>query len=664
MYKKLAPLEVDVPVANLHPTLGSTKTITHKRDLLDALRRSNPASVNTAPSIFWDVEGGLKTSNIDDSDVKQQMTIVENGVNYNVKRYNDLKVMNDRLTRELKARLDELENQKKSFEAVDAMKKAETEEGKRIEMLHKEINDVENHIRERTHYARKLDHMLGRLKRNQLKFDAHMVGMEDTMRSIQKDGTDVRLMRRGLDAGLAKAKHVYEETKARLTLARKDRDSMMEQRRVEYKNAVILQRWLIERARMKAELGVELRGDLTVEEENFLRAQIDERMEKTKNLQKAAEEGLKKLQQMEEAFTKLKQVTGVKNVEEMHEKFSNQRSNKLQLEMEVKDAEHRLATAKKAFQKQEQIFQELKSSGIESAELNRDNIKRLEELYNEARNDQKAIKADSDRIAAVLLGLHQGSQGLLQRIQPYLHLTEGGVFELTQLGEETAPWTETVDALTTAEHVLTKMMEAIAGDSAAPGPGGYDEDEDNDSTYSRDSHSVETLDEAPNFANNVRIRSKKVLRDLENEEDGTPAVVGGGGNAYTADKEEVEGLASNLTGAENAAADALLHEDIVVPGRTAVKTLASRRTQEAKRKEEMAIRRKKLMDRMMESKSSKNAGGDDSNFGLTAQFKAQKAAADRLSTTAKPPTLPDGVTLRDDPMTKTIAFLSSAPDLA
>lgn len=36
----------------------------------------------------------------------------------------------------------------------------------------------------------------------------------------------------------------------------------------------------------------------------------------------------------------------------------------------------------------------------------------------------------------------------------------------------------------------------------------------------------------------------------------------------------------------------------------------------------------------------------------------------RLSTTARPPTLPEGVTLRDDPMTKTIAFLNSTPDLA
>ena len=37
--------------------------------------------------------------------------------------------------------------------------------------------------------------------------------------------------------------------------------------------------------------------------------------------------------------------TGVRAVEEMHEKFSNQKSNKNQLEMEVKDAEKRLAAA-------------------------------------------------------------------------------------------------------------------------------------------------------------------------------------------------------------------------------------------------------------------------------------------------------------------------------
>ena len=90
--KKLTPLE-DVNHGNtLKASMSSTRSISHKRDLMREVRRVNPASVNTAPNIFWDVEGALKSTNIDDNDVQQQMTIVENGVNYNIKRYNDLKV--------------------------------------------------------------------------------------------------------------------------------------------------------------------------------------------------------------------------------------------------------------------------------------------------------------------------------------------------------------------------------------------------------------------------------------------------------------------------------------------------------------------------------------------------------------------------------------------
>lgn len=48
-----------------------------------------------------------------------------------------------------------------------------------------------------------------------------MVGMEETMRAIRKDATEIRLMRRALDAGLAKAVHVLETTKMNLSVARK-----------------------------------------------------------------------------------------------------------------------------------------------------------------------------------------------------------------------------------------------------------------------------------------------------------------------------------------------------------------------------------------------------------------------------------------------------------
>jgi predicted nuclease with TOPRIM domain len=98
------------------------------------------------------------------------MNIVENGVNYSVKRFNDLKVVNERLVKVLKSRLDELEQQKKSWEELDAMKKAKTEEGIRIDALQKETDETSASIMEKTHYLRKLDHMLSRLKKNQVSF--------------------------------------------------------------------------------------------------------------------------------------------------------------------------------------------------------------------------------------------------------------------------------------------------------------------------------------------------------------------------------------------------------------------------------------------------------------------------------------------------------------
>ncbi len=54
------------------------------------------------------------------------------------------------------------------------------------------------------------------------------------------------------------------------------------------------------------------------------------------SLSSAADESNKKLQQMEDAFEKLRSVTCVEKVDEMHEKFSMQKTNKLQLELEVR----------------------------------------------------------------------------------------------------------------------------------------------------------------------------------------------------------------------------------------------------------------------------------------------------------------------------------------
>ena len=47
--KKLSPIEAGTTTKSL--------AITKKKELVQAVRATNPASVNTAPTIFWDVEG-------------------------------------------------------------------------------------------------------------------------------------------------------------------------------------------------------------------------------------------------------------------------------------------------------------------------------------------------------------------------------------------------------------------------------------------------------------------------------------------------------------------------------------------------------------------------------------------------------------------------------
>lgn len=49
--------------------------------------------------------------------------------------------------------------------------------------------------------------------------------------------------------------------------------------------------------------------------------------------------------------------------------------------------------------------------------------------------------------------------------------------------------------------------------------GGFEDDDDADSHVSRDSRSLDTMDEAPNLANNVRIKSRRFLRDYEVEDE-------------------------------------------------------------------------------------------------------------------------------------------------
>lgn len=198
------------------------------------------------------------------------MAIVEEGVNNSARKYNDLRVLCERKRLELKAKLDELESQKLQYEQLCDMKKAKTYESARIEQLKVELDTVSTDLHRLDHQRRQYLHMLQRLNKNQILFDAHMNGMAECYNSVYKEYKEVVLLRRGLDAGLAKTQAVYTLTQSRVAEARSQREAELDQRKGEMKNAMRLKQWLRERVAQKIAMSNIMRGDLTKEEEDFL----------------------------------------------------------------------------------------------------------------------------------------------------------------------------------------------------------------------------------------------------------------------------------------------------------------------------------------------------------------------------------------------------------
>lgn len=583
--KKLEPIQDGQ--LTLKPNQSKTKPIHSKKDLIDAVRRISPkTSMSSSTSSFGDIAFNLKTSIIDESDVRQQLSIVENDVNDSARRYNDLHILCDRKTQELKSRLDELESLKSEYEGLATMKKGKTQASDRISKLEDQIREVTLDIAQKTHYQRQLEHVLQRLRRNQLKFDGHLNGMEEARRGVLKEYEEVALLRRTVDAGLVRAHYIAQEAKDKLEICNKERSILLAKRRTEKKNAIHLQEWMRNRSIEKSKLATELRGDLTKEEEGLLRRQLREKEENTRKLQRANEESQKKITQMEDAFMLIKQVTGVSSLEEIVEKFSNQRINKKNLEKDVRDTEHKLADAKKMATETEDLFQDVKASGSGADDLSRELIDRMEEEITSSRNELKITKAATERLGAVLVALRQGAHGLLQRIQPYKDLVnDSPVFELTASRvDEDDSSAETMDALSNAEQCLSKMLEVI-GSASDVSPTKFSVTEDEGLFQGLEGSGFSTHPSK----HNVRVRSRMCSggQEVTDEDESAPAAFQGFGPGPG--DLAVVGGGSSLEGDSGVEA---------VPSRTSMKKTSVRTTQDQDKKAEMVTRRKHLAERL------------------------------------------------------------------
>ncbi|CAM9294778.1 unnamed protein product, partial [Choristocarpus tenellus] len=640
--------------------IGRPKKPFQKRDLVEAVRKLGNLSTTNSKIHLGAWAGGsdmgIKNRKArDDNEIGGQLRVMETGVNSTSRRFNELKLKGDRKALELQRHLDTLHMLKIENDALERMKRHETPESARIKDLTREIVNDSKEIEAKLHYRRILNHMYQRLDSNQVKFDAHLNGMEEALKATRKEKNDVEAMTRQLETGRTKAMLDLQETQRLVAIDRRERSRVLSAKEKEAEMARKMGHCREQRELMRIHMTQTLRGDLTGEQEVELMQLLEAKECATNQLRAENEIRQKKLADMEEMFSRVRQATGVSTLEEMVIKFANQNTNHTTLEEEKQDAETKLAKAKLARSNEEERFSYMKASGVGNTELNREISDKLKTEIQEARVEAKMKKVNHQRLQDTLVGVKQGAVGLCQRLEPYSYLLDGeDSLRMESMREESSTGAEvegdTVEALGLSETLLSMMLEVIStahdGGASRYSLTVADQDDSSDSvdsTCNNFDNSNISLDEMPSKRNNVRVRSTAQLRSAEQP----PQSVD--------DVESERGTQPSVMESD----DDQAVEDMV-PNRAFLKLCSSRQHTETVRKIESNKRKKKLAERMEAADETEKA----TLTSKLARKKQQDEAMERISTPAPAVGLPKGITQRERVYALTEAFLTHVPNLA
>ncbi|GMH96075.1 hypothetical protein TrVE_jg13683 [Triparma verrucosa] len=637
--KKLAPLNPDPP-----------KRFT-KKDLVEACRKQAPAFDQSALILRRKMRLNNVTPGVraEDPDVGSQVKVMDNGVKTNAKKFNEYKLIADRLTTEWQAKCDELADLKKDEEALDQMINCTNPESKRIQELLVDIEKCNAKTEKKLQYRLQLNHMYSRLQRNSVSLDAHINAMEDTHAASEKELLHCENLMREIEAGRTKAIRDYEASQAAVQIERNDRARIISSKKNEAVNASKMEKWRNDTEKSRQELAQSLKGDLNQEEEAKLVKTLFEKEKEVLQWKAEFEQTQLVVNKLERAFREIKDATGVNSLREMVNKFSNHQEHRDRLAMEKKDAEDRLTAGKKALDKARQEFDNVKEVGFGDTDFNRDiRDKKMEEIMQE-KMESKVVRATCERLEKVLVGLRQGGMGLYQRLLAYHPtLCEGG--ELPQLNKSATTSAieaayDTLKMLTLTETVLGKMIDHIGGGEGSPSrfsvlPNEDENSMEDDGTIGTSNAEEESIEDNPNLGPaNIRIVRK----------------VGGGDE----DEGPCEGDEERGDNFDDLSIDDSEAVENMVPSRTFLKMSSGRQAGEARRQAEAELKRARYQEKL-------DAADEKERLMLTSTTALQKQQAlanSRLAKHHHPVGLPKSLTVRDDPMTKAQVFMTEMPHL-
>mmetsp|Transcript_27916 Transcript_27916/g.64357 ORF Transcript_27916/g.64357 Transcript_27916/m.64357 type:complete len:539 (-) Transcript_27916:72-1688(-) len=333
------------------------------------------------------------------------------------------------------------------------------------------------------------EQIVKRLKEERIGFDNQLAAIERTLKAKEKDLEELVLM--SLDAQHAKevAKSELSKLESQLNEERKQRDKEVSERRALVQQKMEMNQRMEKREKMRREMQMEAAGDLSNEGETALKKSLFSTAFHSALNESKLEEEEEKITTYEDAFRKIKDATGVSDVNEVIQKFLTQDETHNNLVAMTKDAQARIDQLNEEKNHAKAKVEEIKYSGTGSLGSRRI-VDEFESHLSEANGKCERNKQKYERIAKILINVKAGVEHLADKLdvikldQPQVVLTDDTVVEvLVQCEQKLMKLTDFVDPEDTTKDPQERAgtnLEMPAYNIRIQLPAEGDEDSDQD----------------------------------------------------------------------------------------------------------------------------------------------------------------------------------------
>mmetsp|Transcript_19933 Transcript_19933/g.64893 ORF Transcript_19933/g.64893 Transcript_19933/m.64893 type:complete len:579 (+) Transcript_19933:36-1772(+) len=395
-----------------------------------------------------------------------------------------------------------------------------------IRMLENRLDKALIKYNEATSIRKTYEQIVKRLREERIGFDNQLAAIERTLKAKEHDLEELVLMSHDANHAKEVAKAELSKVDMQLMTERGQREKDLQERRAQVRLKQEQNARMEQRDKMRKDIQAEAQGDLSVEQEEAMKkALVTNQLFHAENEAKMAEEQ-KRVTTFEEAFRKIKEATGVSDVNEVIQKFMTQEDTTKNLMSMTKEAQGRIDGLNEEREATKARMEEVKYSGAGAAGSRRI-VDEYEQQLLESNGKCDRSRLKFERVARILIAMKAGTEHLADKL-------EGIKIEAPQIpvSDETV-----VDVMMQCETKLLKTLDVFQGDEEAAR-----------SALLADTEKVKKLNLEVMPENNVRIdRFSGIYGSDDEDEDEEESASDGEAGEDVPDRDYMKNSAQQLT---------------------------------------------------------------------------------------------------------------------